>query len=160
MNVCVCSGTCKCTVELCMSTWVNLRNHVELKKQGRRVLSAWVPLYKIHIQGVPWWLSGPRIQHCHCCGSGHYYGTGSVPGPGTSACYGCGQKKPFTARKKEYIVQRLINSKMVKGKELLTFKVMVSLGLRWEEGRTERNKMGLIRIWEQEYFDHGKHISS
>ena len=23
---------------------------------------------------------------CHCCG------IGSIPGPGTSACYGCGQK--------------------------------------------------------------------
>ena len=29
---------------------------------------------------------------CHCCGLGHCCGTGLIPGPGTSACYGCGQK--------------------------------------------------------------------
>ena len=29
------------------------------------------------ISGVPWWwLSGLRIQHCHCCG------IGLIPGPG------------------------------------------------------------------------------
>ena len=31
--------------------------------------------------GVLWWLSRLGIQCCHSCG------TGSVPGPGTSACY-------------------------------------------------------------------------
>ena len=31
--------------------------------------------------GVPWWLSGLSIQHCHCCG------TGSIPGPGIFACW-------------------------------------------------------------------------
>lgn len=28
---------------------------------------------------------------CHCCGSGHWCGVGSVPGPGSSACHGHGQ---------------------------------------------------------------------
>ena len=37
--------------------------------------------------GVPWWLSGLRIWHCHCCGSG------SIPGQGTSSCLRCGKKK-------------------------------------------------------------------
>ena len=43
--------------------------------------------------GVPWWLSRLRIWCCHCCGLGHHSGTGSIPGPQTSACYGHGQKK-------------------------------------------------------------------
>ena len=29
---------------------------------------------------VAWWL---RIQHCHCCGFGHWCGADSVPEPGT-----------------------------------------------------------------------------
>ena len=36
--------------------------------------------------GVPWWLSGLRIWHGHCCG------VCLIPGPGTSACRGSGQK--------------------------------------------------------------------
>ena len=39
------------------------------------------------------WVSGLRIQHCHCSGSGHSCGTGLITGPGTSACHGCGKKK-------------------------------------------------------------------
>ena len=34
--------------------------------------------------GVLWWLSGLKIQRCHCCGSGYLCGTGSFLGPGTS----------------------------------------------------------------------------
>ena len=37
--------------------------------------------------GVPWWLSGLRIWHCHCCGPG------LMPGPGPSPCHQCGQKE-------------------------------------------------------------------
>ena len=44
--------------------------------------------------GVPWWLSGLRIWHCHCCGSGYCCGSGSVPGLGISA--GCGYSPPPT----------------------------------------------------------------
>ena len=36
--------------------------------------------------GVPWWLSGLRIQDCHCSG------IGSVPGQGTSMCRGHSKK--------------------------------------------------------------------
>ena len=43
--------------------------------------------------GVPWCLSGLRIQCCHCCGWGKCCDTGLIPGPGTSACCRCGQKK-------------------------------------------------------------------
>ena len=37
--------------------------------------------------GVPWWLSGLKIQWCHCCGSG------PCPGTGTSACHRWGKTK-------------------------------------------------------------------
>ena len=40
----------------------------------------------------PWKLSRLRIWHGHGCGSGHCYGMGLIPGPGTSTCQGCGQK--------------------------------------------------------------------
>ena len=39
------------------------------------------------IPRVPCWLSRLRIRCCHCCGGG------SIPGPGTSACYMSSQKK-------------------------------------------------------------------
>ena len=42
--------------------------------------------------GVPLWCSGLRIW-CHSCGSGYCSGAGLIPGPGTSSCRGCGQKK-------------------------------------------------------------------
>ena len=41
--------------------------------------------------GVPWWLSRLSIQHSPCSGSGHYCGTGSIPGPGTFICCRCSQ---------------------------------------------------------------------
>lgn len=41
----------------------------------------------MRITGVPRWLRGLRVRCCHYCGSG------SLPGPGTSACDGRGQKK-------------------------------------------------------------------
>ena len=46
--------------------------------------------------GVPWWLSELCIWSCWscpCCSLGHCCGTGSIPGPETSACLGCSQKK-------------------------------------------------------------------
>ena len=50
-------------------------------------------LYK-QVLGVPWWLSGLRIWHCHCCGLGCCCGTDSVPGPRTCAWHGHSQTKP------------------------------------------------------------------
>ena len=43
--------------------------------------------------GAPRWLSRLRIQHCHCSGSGHCCGVGSIPGLGTFRCCGHDQKK-------------------------------------------------------------------
>ena len=39
------------------------------------------------IKGVPWWLSGLRIRHCHCCGMG------LIPGLGTFTGHGHSKKK-------------------------------------------------------------------
>ena len=41
---------------------------------------------------VHWRHSGIRIQHCHCSSPGHYSGTDSIPGLGTSTYLGCNQK--------------------------------------------------------------------
>ena len=48
--------------------------------------------------GVPWWPSRLGIWHYHCSGLGHYCGTGSMPGLGTSICYGHSQKKYLSVR--------------------------------------------------------------
>ena len=44
------------------------------------------------ILGVPWYLSGLRTWHCHCCGSGCCCGADLIPGMEISACPGGGQK--------------------------------------------------------------------
>ena len=44
--------------------------------------------------GVLSWLSGLRIQHVIAMAQVTACGTGSIPGPGISACHGCGQKNP------------------------------------------------------------------
>ena len=46
-----------------------------------------------NICGVSWFFSRLKIRHCHCCDNGYSYGEGSIPGPGTSTCHRCGQKK-------------------------------------------------------------------
>ena len=37
---------------------------------------------KTVLSGVPWWLSGLRIWHCPCCGSGYSCDIGSIPSLG------------------------------------------------------------------------------
>ena len=49
---------------------------------------------------VPWWWSKLRIQHCHCCGSGHS-GAGLISGPETSACLGHSQKEKGKKERKK-----------------------------------------------------------
>lgn len=53
--------------------WVVVKTEEGLEISG---VSSWLcPIYHLKIKnqnkqgGVPWWLSGFRIQHCHCCGS-------------------------------------------------------------------------------------------
>ena len=53
-----------------------------------------------HGTGVPRWLRELSIRHCPCYCSGYCCATGSIPGPGTSACRGCVQKKSL--KKKSY----------------------------------------------------------
>ena len=50
--------------------------------------------------GVPWWLSGLRMQCFHCSGLGCCCVTGSIPGPGTSTCHRCDEKWRKEGRKK------------------------------------------------------------
>ena len=53
--------------------------------------------------GVPWWLRGLRIQHCHCSILGHCDGSGLIPGPGTSACFGRSQKRGGRELTRKYL---------------------------------------------------------
>ena len=50
--------------------------------------------------GVPWWLCGLRIWHCHCCG------IGSIPAPRSSVCHSAAGKKK-RQKKEERQVPRL-----------------------------------------------------
>ena len=43
--------------------------------------------------GVPWWLRGLRIWHCHYCGLGCCCDVSSIPGLGNSTCHRCGKNK-------------------------------------------------------------------
>ena len=43
--------------------------------------------------GLPWWLSGLRIWHCHCSCSGCCCDMGSISSPEIFSCCGQGQKK-------------------------------------------------------------------
>ena len=49
----------------------------------------WIFRFKKMKTRILWRLHGSRIRHCHCCDSG------SIPGPGTSAYWGCSQKKKW-----------------------------------------------------------------
>ena len=44
---------------------------------------------------------GLRTWHCHCCGLGHCHGADSVPGLGTFAYSGHGQKKKRQGKEKK-----------------------------------------------------------
>ena len=48
--------------------------------------------------GVPLRYTGLGIRHCHCCDSG------SIPGPGTSVCYGGGHEKINQSINKRQVV--------------------------------------------------------
>ena len=60
-------------------------------------------IYKIFkdLRRAPWWLTGLKIWHCHCCSSGHCCGAGSTPGPGNSACCKHSPKNHKTQPKKK-----------------------------------------------------------
>ena len=61
---------------------------------------SWAQLEKVWL-GVLLWYRVLRIQCCHCSNSGCCCGAGSIPGPGTSICHGCGQEKKNTVKNLE-----------------------------------------------------------
>ena len=50
-------------------------------------------------EGIPWWLRGLRIQHCHS--SGCCCDVGWIPALGTSVSWECGQKKKKKKKKEK-----------------------------------------------------------
>ena len=74
---------------------------------------------------VPWWLSRLRSQHSHCSSSGHCFGAGSIPGPGTSTCCRHGQKNKQT-KNKQTTIKSSIEAEMneFKGKKRKTLEFM------------------------------------
>ena len=71
------------------------------------VEKTWVWRRSIKLGGkkvVPWWLSGLRIQHCHCCGSGYCCWAGLISGLGTS-CLRYSQKQFGDIRTHSQIVR-------------------------------------------------------
>ena len=49
----------------------------------------------------PLWYNRLRIWHCHSCGIDCSFTLDFIPGPGTSICCMCGQKRKKKQRKKE-----------------------------------------------------------
>lgn len=71
-------------------------------------LLSWIFLFQnyLPIQNVlrvSWWLSGLRIRHCHCSGSGCCCGVDLIPGPGTFICCGRGQTPNKTNQQKRLV---------------------------------------------------------
>lgn len=58
-------------------------------QEGRHLIC----IFKMDILGVPWWLSGLKIQYFHCWDSNSCCGACSTPGPGTSSCPSVAPKK-------------------------------------------------------------------
>ena len=65
--------------------WVAIRCSYSTSAEGN------FEMEKIQIRNS---LVAPWVKYwcCHCCGSGYSCGVGSIPGPGTSAYHGHGQK--------------------------------------------------------------------
>ena len=61
-----------------------------------------------------------KIQHCHCCGLGHYYGAHLIPGSGTTTFHGCSQKNKNkkTSRKWDMYIQIIGVKRMSKENSL------------------------------------------
>ena len=58
---------------------------------------------------VPWWCTGLRIWHCHCSSSSHCCGRGSIPGPGTFACWRCAFTPNPPSKKNPYPLEEAIS---------------------------------------------------
>ena len=57
-------------------------------KEWKDILRFWferINLVKMTVLGVPLWIRGLKIWHCHYSSYGHCSGVGLIPGPGTSS---------------------------------------------------------------------------
>ena len=77
-----------------ISSWILVRFVTCQATAGTPYFILWkFQLENCPFEELPWWCSGLRIRHCHCCGLDCCCGMGLIPGSGTSVCYGCGQEK-------------------------------------------------------------------
>ena len=60
-------------------------------------------LSKESFPGVPWWLSGLRIQHCHCCGSDYSCGANLISSI-QELLYVSGANQKQKTKKKTYTI--------------------------------------------------------
>ena len=90
----------------------------------------WIP--EQNAMGIPWWLSRLRTQCCYCCGSGCCCGVGLIPGPGTSLCCRCIQKK---TKQKDKKTQNITNwAAKTKTIYFLTVLDIGNLRSKWQKG--------------------------
>lgn len=74
------------------NVYICITSHFALwQKLTQHSKSGTLPFLKKGGRGVPLWLSGLRLGHCHCSGSCHCCAVDLIPGPGTATCYGLGQ---------------------------------------------------------------------
>lgn len=91
-------------------------------------------LKKKHSYVFPGWPRRLRKQHCHCYGLGHCWGTGSIPGPGTSTLCGYSKKMPpkhcyyFTVSMSQELGHSLTRSSNQDLPRLQTMCVLAELG--------------------------------
>lgn len=105
--------------------------------------------FEITSFGVLLWLSGLRIQCCHCSTLSHCCDTGPVPGPGTSTWWGCGQKKKKTPKKPLPLLSCLIYLVYHSPINLTSIYLLSSTVLQHrvtgEQNQTQNNPCGVRR---------------
>ena len=81
-----------------------------------------------------------RIQQCHCCGSGQGYGTGLIPGLGTSAC--CRQSQKQINKKKRKKKNRSFHMAQRKRIRLVSLRM-------WVRSLASLSRLGIQHCCEQ-----------
>ena len=93
---------------------------------------------------LPSWLSGLRIQHSHCCGSGYSCGSGSIPSPGTSACHKCDQKS------KHFTLTESVKGRLTFSCNLTVLAMQEGCGavtLSWPDSARKCGQSGHVPFW-------------
>lgn len=85
--------------------------------------------FKNRQKGVPWWLNGFRIPHCHCCGPGHCRGMCSIPSP-WNICMPLVQPNIFLKKEKN----RQSNESICNSSKCLLISLSISFPLRHDNG--------------------------